>query len=109
MAIDGMTAQPHETKTGKGPAGGIQQFMLNGRTFISLRLTDKYLMLHAGPVLGLTNPKYRELLPIQSGKGCLKITRPEKVDMTVLSALFTEGVAVFQSTSATASSSILTP
>ena len=104
LTIDGMTSQPYQTKTGNGPAGGIEQFMLNGRPFVGLRLTDTFLMLYAGPVLGAADQQFRERLkPIQSGKGCLKITRPEKADMAVLSALFTEAAAVFLSTSDTTS------
>ena len=97
LAIDGMTSQPYQTKTGTaGPAGGLEQFELNGNYFAALRRTDKYVMVYLGPVLGQrdVNTWYsQQLTPLLKGKGCLKITKPEKMDLSPILALLTEGAA----------------
>lgn len=51
LAVEGMTSQPYETKTGNGPKGGIEEFTLRDRNFAGLRLTDKCLMLYLSPLL----------------------------------------------------------
>lgn len=99
LAIEGMTSQPYRAKTGNVPKGGIEEFTLGGKNFASLRLTDKYVMMYLGPLLeqdDLNNRYSQQLATIRSGKGCLKITKPEKTDITPVLALFTEGAANWQ-------------
>lgn len=69
---------------------------LRGKHFAGLRLTDKYVMLYVGPLLGQNDLEYRysqQLTAIRSGQGCLKITKPEKTDIAPVLALLAEGAA----------------
>lgn len=96
MAVEGMVSQPYQAKTGNAPTGGIDEFILRGKHFAGLRLTDKYVMLYVGPLLeqnDLENRYSQQLTAIRSGKGCLKITKPEKTDITPVLALLAEGAA----------------
>lgn len=96
MAVEGMTSQPYQAKKGNASKGGIEEFTLRGRHFAGLRLTDKYVMLYVGPLLeqdDLENRYIQQLTAIRSGKGCLKITKPENTDISPVLALLTEGAA----------------
>ena len=96
LAIEGMIAQPYQTKSGKGPEGGIEQFDLKGKNFASMRLTDQYIMLYLGPALGQADPTTwysQQLKSMLKGKGCLKVVKPEKTDISPVLTLWTEGAA----------------
>ena len=94
VAIDGMTTHPYQSKSGKGPQGVIEQFELRSRNFAALRLTDQYMMIYLGPALGQADPTTwysQQLKRMLKGKGCLKVVRPEKVDISPVLALWSEG------------------
>jgi hypothetical protein len=96
LAIEGVNSQPYQTKTGVGPQGGIEDFTLKGKSFVGMRRTDKYIMLYVGPILDIDHlaDKYQQSLAgIRSGKGCLKITKPDKTDLSPVLTLFTEAAA----------------
>ncbi|WP_425290832.1 hypothetical protein [Spirosoma linguale] len=96
LAINGMTAHPYQTKTGKGPEGGIEQFDLEGKNFASMRLTDKYVMIYLGPALGQADPTAwysQQLSGMLKGKGCLKVVNPAKTDISPVLTLWNEGAA----------------
>ncbi|GAB2602445.1 hypothetical protein GCM10027190_57620 [Spirosoma areae] len=91
-----MASQPYVPFTGNGPKGGIEEFNLDGRYFAGLRLTDKYLMLYLTPLYTFPDldAAYGERLkPVRSGKSCLKITKPEKVDRAAVAAILEQGAA----------------
>lgn len=99
LTIEGMTSQPYQVKTGNGPKGGIEEFALRGKNFAGLRLTDKYIMLYLGPLLEQDDLESRygeQLTSIRSGKGCLKITKPEKTNISLVVALLNEGAAKWE-------------
>ncbi len=90
LAIDGMTSQPYASSTGNTPKGGIEEFRLVGKYFAGLRLTDKYLMVYLMPlyIFPDLDAQYTERLKaVRSGKSCLKITKPEKLDQEALDDL----------------------
>ena len=94
LAIDGMISQPYISATGNTPKGGIEEFKLMGKYFAGLRLTDKFLMLYLMPLYTCPDldAQYSERLkPVRSGKSCLKITKPEKLDREALDALLEKG------------------
>jgi hypothetical protein len=96
LAIEGMTAHPYQTKSGKGPEGGIEQFDLRDKNFASMRLTNKYVMLYLGPALGQADPTTwysQQLNSMLKGKGCLKVVKPEKTDISPVLTLWSEGAA----------------
>ncbi|MCC5613368.1 hypothetical protein LC612_43505 [Nostoc sp. CHAB 5834] len=98
LAIEGMSTQPYQTKTGNTPQGGIEEFNLHGKYFAGLRLTDKYIMVYLGPVFeqaDLATRYEQQLKSIRSGKACLKITKPEKTDISSIVALIREGARGF--------------
>ena len=94
LAIDGMISQPYISATGNTPKGGIEEFKLMGKYFAGLRLTDKFLMLYLMPLY--TRPELdaqygNQLKPVRSGKSCLKITKPEKLDREAIDAILEKG------------------
>ena len=99
LAIDGMTTQPYVTATGNTPKGGIETFMLAGKYFAGLRLTDKFLMVYLMPLYESPSldAEYGPLLqPVRSGKSCLKITKSEKLDRDALNEVIGQGAAHWQ-------------
>jgi len=99
LSIEGMTSHPYQTKTGSAPKGGIEQFELKDKNFVGLRMTDNYIMIYLGPVLGQRDKTAwysQQLTPMLNGKGCLKITKPEKTDLTPVLALLDEGAAAWE-------------
>lgn len=99
LAIDGMVSQPHNSATGSNPNGGIDAFKLDGKYFAGLRLTDKHLMVYLTPLYqfpDLDSQYGEQLKPVRSGKSCLKITKPEKLDRDAVRAILEEGAAKWQ-------------
>ncbi|MBD2700513.1 hypothetical protein IC229_07700 [Spirosoma sp. BT702] len=94
LDIDGMTSQPYVSTTGNTPKGGIEEFKLIGKPFAGLRLTDKFLMLYLMPLHESPNldAQYgHRLKSVRSGKSCLKITKPEKLDREAVDAILDKG------------------
>ncbi|GAA4458048.1 hypothetical protein GCM10023189_29720 [Nibrella saemangeumensis] len=95
LSIDGMTSRPY-SGTGQTPKGGIEEFLLRDKYFAGLRLTEKHLMLYLMPIYTLPdlNERFAERLkPVRSGKSCLKISRPERLDREALETILTMGAA----------------
>lgn len=96
LAIEGMIVRPYVSASGNAPKGGIDEFLLNGRHFAGLRLTDKYLMLYLSPLhcFPELDARYAERLKsVRAGKSCLKITKPEKLDRSAVDTILKEGAA----------------
>jgi hypothetical protein len=96
LALEGMQSQAYRSASGSSPRGGIEEFQLHGRYFAGLRLTEQYLMVYVGPVLEATpanSPLLARLQPVRSGKGCLKVTKPEKLDMEAVKALLIQAAS----------------
>ena len=98
LAIDGMVSRPYVTATGNTPKGGVEEFKLMDKYFAGLRLTDKFLMVYLMPlyIYPDLDVQYGERLkPVRSGKSCLKITKPEKLDREAIGAVIEQGVAAW--------------
>lgn len=94
LDIDGMTSQPYVSATGNTPKGGIEEFKLVGKYFAGLRLTDTYLMVYLMPLYACPDLDVQygsRLKSVRSGKSCLKITKPEKLDWEALDAILEKG------------------
>ncbi|UFH54327.1 hypothetical protein [Spirosoma sp. KNUC1025] len=96
LSIEGIAARPYAAATGNTPKGGIEEFLLNGKHFAGLRLTDKFLMFYLSPLYCFPelDAQYADQLkPVRAGKSCLKIAKPEKLDRSAIDAILRKGSA----------------